>query len=301
MRVLITGRRGQVARALMHVHDPGRHELVFLGRPEIDLAQPAGLRDPVLRAQPDIILSVAAHTQVDRCEAEEAEAFAINAESPGVLARVAAELDVPIIHISTDYVFDGEKRTPYLETDAPHPVNVYGRSKLAGEAAVAAATGRHAILRVTWVYSVFGANFVKAMLDLAARRPEIGVVDDQVACPTPALDLAEGLLTVAERLVTAPTPDLHGLFHAAGARSVDRYSFARAALTAAARRGHPMPLLRPVKSADFAAAAPRPCYSALDSGKLMAVYGVAIPGWPDRLDAVVGAILDPKEGGEAAR
>jgi len=292
MRVLITGKSGQVARALGQVHDPARHELVFLGRPECDLADPAGLRDPVLRAAPDIILSVAAHTQVDRCESEEAAAFAINAEAPGVLAQVATELDIPIIHISTDYVFDGERRTPYLESDTPNPINVYGRSKLAGEQAVAVAV-RHAIVRVTWVYSVFGANFVKAMLDLARTRPEISVVDDQTACPTPALDLAAGLLAMAGKLVAAPDPALYGVFHGAGATSVDRYGFAEAALTAAARLGHPMPVLRRVKSAEFPAAAPRPSYSALDNGKLANVYGIAMPGWQSTLDGVVASILEP--------
>jgi dTDP-4-dehydrorhamnose reductase len=234
---------------------------------------------------------VAAHTQVDRCEAEAASAFAINADSPGALARTAAELDIPIIHISTDYVFDGEKRAPYVESDAANPVNVYGRSKLAGEHAVATAAPRYAILRVTWVYSVFGANFVKAMLNLAKTRAEVSVVDDQIACPTPALDLAAGLLVMAEKLVATPDPALHGIFHGAGATPVDRYTFAEAALASAARRGNPMPMLKRVKSADFASAAPRPPYSALDSRKLTAIYGVAIPGWQSTLDDVVAAIL----------
>jgi len=291
MKVLITGKTGQVARALDHVHEPQRHELVFLGRPEVDLADPASVRDPVLRVQPDIILSVAAFTQVDRCESEDAAAYAVNAESPGVLARTAAELGVPIIHISTDYVFGGEKRTPYLESDATNPINVYGRSKLAGEQAVAAATARHAIVRVTWVYSIFGANFVKSMLDLAKSRPDISVVDDQTACPTPALALADGLFAMAEKLVAAPHPELFGVFHGAGATPVDRFTFAEAALTAAARRGHPMPALKRVSSADFFAAAPRPHYSALDSRKLTAVYGIAIPGWQSALDETVAAIL----------
>ncbi len=292
MKILITGKSGQVAQALSHVHDPARHDLVFLGRPEIDLADPATLREPVLRAAPDIIFSVAAHTQVDRCEAEEAAAFAINATSPGVLARTAAELDIPIVHLSTDYVFDGIAGAPYVETDEARPVNVYGRSKLAGEQAVAAATARHAVVRVTWVYSMFGANFVKGMLNLARTQAEIGVVDDQVACPTPALDLAAGLFAMAGPLTATPAPPYHGLFHGAGATPVDRFSFAEAAFTAAARRGHPMPRLKRVKSADFSAAAARPPYSALDSHKLSAVYGVAIPGWQDALDGVVAAILD---------
>ncbi len=291
MRILVTGKSGQVAQALNRVYDPARDELIFLGRPEIDLADPASLREPVLRTEPDLILSVAAHTQVDRCETEEAEAFAINAESPGVLAKVAAERDIPIIHLSTDYVFDGEKRVPYLESDAAQPVNVYGRSKLAGEHAVASLSPRHAILRVTWIYSVFGANFVKAMLDLAAARPQISVVDDQTACPTPALDLAKGLLRMGDRLSQAPDPQLYGVFHGAGAMPVDRFTFAESALTAAAGLGHPMPELKRVKSADFPGAAPRPSYSALNSSKLETVYGLAMPAWQDALNDVVAAIM----------
>jgi dTDP-4-dehydrorhamnose reductase len=292
MRILVTGKAGQVAQALARVHDGARHELVFLGRPEVDLADPASLREPVLRAAPDIIFSVAAHTQVDRCESDEAGAFAINAESPRVLAETAETLGIPIVHLSTDYVFDGEKKAPYIESDIARPVNIYGRSKLAGEQAVAAAATRHAIVRVTWVYSIFGANFVKAMLDLARTQVQISVVDDQIACPTPALDLAAGMFGMAETLIATPNPALYGVFHGAGATPVDRFAFANAALTAAAARGHPMPALKRVKSADFAAAASRPLYSAFDSRKLTAVYGVEIPGWQNRLDGVVAAILD---------
>ncbi len=291
MKLLITGKRGQVARALAHVHDPARHQLTFLGRPEVDFARPADLRDPVLRAAPDLILSVAAATQVDLCETEEKAAFAINADAPDVLARAAAELGIPIIHLSTDYVFDGGKRTPYIESDATHPVNIYGRSKLAGEAAVAAATERHVILRVTWVYSIFAANFIKVMLNQALTLPEVSIVDDQIACPTSGLDLATGLFAMAEKLAVMRDPKLYGVFHGAGVTPVDRYSFALSALTTAARLGHPMPLLRRAKSADLYRGAARPPYSVLNSGKLASVYGIAIPGWQDALEGVVTAIL----------
>jgi len=293
VRILITGKSGQLAQALRHAGHPARHDLTFLGRPDIDLTRPNELRDPVLRARPDIILSVAAHTQVDRCETEEAEAFAINAESPAVLAKAADELGIPIIHISTDYVFDGRQRTPYTESDLPAPINVYGRSKLAGEQAVAAASSRHAIVRVTWVYSMFGANFVKAMLNLALSRAEIGVVDDQVACPTPAVDLAGALLVMAEKLTAVSDPAFYGIFHGAGATHTDRYRFAEAIFASGAKLGHPMPVLKRLKSSDFPAAAARPAYSALNSLKLPEVYGVAVPGWQERLDGVVAAILKP--------
>ncbi|MGZ3305158.1 MAG: dTDP-4-dehydrorhamnose reductase [Asticcacaulis sp.] len=292
MRILITGKRGQVAQALAHVHDPSHHDLIFVGRPEVDMSSPQALREPVLRARPDIIISVAAHTQVDRCESEPDLAFAINAEAPAVLAQAAADLGVPIIHLSTDYVFDGETHIPYVESDPARPLNVYGRSKLAGEQAIAAATDRHAIVRVTWVYSSYAANFVKLMLGLALTQPEISVVDDQIACPTPALELARGLFTMADRLIRTTDTAAYGLFHGAGATSVDRFTFAEGALNYASARGHPLPVLRRVSSRSFRAAAPRPHYSALNSSKLEAVYGVRLPGWQNSLEACVHRILD---------
>jgi len=274
MRILVTGRRGQVARCLAHLI--GSHELTFLARPQIDLRRPAGLRDPVLRARPDAILSCAALTSVDACEADAASAFAINAEAPDVLAKAAAELDIPIIHLSTDYVFGGCQQTPYRETDTPDPINVYGRSKVAGEQAVAQAR-RHCVVRTTWVYSPFG-GFLSAARAQAAETGEARVVSDQVACPTSGLDLARGLLTMAEGM-EADDAGRYGIFHGAGAVVARRSDVIRAALPAAR--------IVEVKSADFFNGAPRPLYSALDSSKLTEVYGIRLRGWPEALAEAV--------------
>ena len=271
MKILITGHHGQVAQCLTHVNRD--HELVFLARPQIDMRRPQGLSAPVLAARPDTILSVAALTSVDACEDDPRAAFAINAEAPGVLADVAAALDIPIIHVSTDYVFGGRQAMPYRETDTPDPINVYGRSKLDGEQAVAR-TRRHVSLRTTWVYSPFG-GFLKAAQTQAAQSGEARVVSDQVACPTSGLDLARGLLAMAERLVSDDAAALYGVFHGAGATVARRSDVVRAAL--------PHTPVVEVASADFFIGAPRPLYSALDSSKLTEVYGVRLRGWPDAL------------------
>ncbi len=274
MKILITGRDGQVARCLAHVNT--RHELIFLARPRIDLRRPETLHAPVLQARPDVILSCAALTSVDACEADPAAAFAINAEAPGVLAAAAAELDVPIVHLSTDYVFGGRQDVPYCEQDRPDPINVYGRSKVAGEQAVAVAR-RHAIVRTTWVYSPFG-GFVKAAQAQAADTGEARVVCDQVACPTSGLDLARGLLVMAERMVLdAQAP--RGIFHGAGAAVARRSEVIRAAL--------PGTRIVEVASAEFFKGAVRPLYSALDSSKLAEAFGVLMRGWPEVLSGVV--------------
>ena len=270
MKILITGRNGQMAQCLAHVNRT--HALSFLARPGIDMRHPQSLRDPVLRARPDAILSCAALTSVDVCEADAAAAFAINAEAPGVLAAAAAELDVPIIHLSTDYVFGGRQQVPYRETDTPDPINVYGRSKLAGEAAVAAAR-RHVSLRTTWVYSPFG-GFLRAARAQAAQTGEARVVADQVACPTSGLDLARGLLAMAERLQNDEAR-YHGVFHGGGAAVARRSEVIRAAM--------PRARIIEVASADFFNGAPRPLYSALDSSKLTDVFGVRLRGWPEAL------------------
>ncbi len=270
MKILVTGRNGQVAQCLAHVNDA--HDLVFLARPDIDLRAPQSLYEPVLRVQPDAILSCAAQASVDACEADPAGAFAINGEAPGVLAAAAAELDIPLIHLSTDYVFGGGQDRPYRETDAPDPINVYGRSKLAGEQAVAG-TRRHAVVRTTWIYSPFG-GFLKAAQAQMVETGEVRVVSDQIACPTSGLDLARGLLGMAERMQADDTR-YHGIFHGAGATVARRSEVVRAAFPGAR--------IVEVASADFFSGASRPLYSALDSSKLEETFGVRLRGWREAL------------------
>ncbi len=275
MKILITGRHGQLARCLAHVNT--RHELIFLARPKIDLRWPEGLRDPIRAARPDIILSIAAQASVDACEADPEAALAINAEAPGVLAEMAAELDVPILHVSTDYVFGGHQAIPYRETDSPDPINVYGRTKLAGERTVAR-WRRHVSLRTTWVYSPFG-GFLKIAQTQSRQRGEVKVVSDQVACPTSGLDLARSLVAMAERLISADDEALYGVFHGAGATIARRSEIVRVALP-------DVPIVE-MTSADFFSGAQRPLYSAIDSSKLTEIYGVRLRGWRDALDEAI--------------
>ncbi len=306
MRILVTGKSGQVAQALAYVNREGGnrdHDLVFLGRPQIDLEQPAAIRAPVLAARPDIILSCAAHTHVDRCESEGDRAFAVNGVAPGVLGQAAAELDIPIIHLSTDYVFDGQVldgqlRRPYREGDAVAPINLYGRSKLAGEVAVAAATPRHAIVRVSWVYSQFSDNFLALMLRLAASRSEISVVDDQVSCPTPAIELAQALLSLAEQM---SVKQQYGVFHLSGADAVDRASLAGAVMDWARANGHPAADIMPVPGSTFPTPAQRPHYSALDCQKIATAYGIRLPSWHNWLGPCLDALVAKNQEAAAGR
>ena len=175
MRILVTGRNGQVAQSLAERAGPA-HQLIFADRPDFDLADTASIERTVVKVRPDLVFSVAAYTAVDKAESEPELAMAVNGNGPGVLARAAARIDAPIVHLSTDYVFDGTSDHPYVENDPVGPIGVYGATKLAGERAVAESGARYAILRTAWVYSPFGQNFVKTMLRLAADRDVLNVV-----------------------------------------------------------------------------------------------------------------------------
>jgi dTDP-4-dehydrorhamnose reductase len=279
-RMVVTGREGQVVRSLLErgaLND--RFEIVVLSRPEIDLRNPDGVDVALRLAQPDIIVSAAAYTAVDRAETEEAEAHAINAIAPGRIASVAAGLGIPVIHLSTDYVFDGKKPGPYLETDPVGPSSAYGRTKLAGERAVAEATDNHVILRTAWVYSPFGRNFLKTMLTLAESRDQINVVDDQRGNPTSALDIADGILAVAGNLLDSDAPQLRGIFHMTGSGSASWADFAAEIFAASAKQGGPSTAVGRIPSSAYPTPARRPANSQLDCGKLERVHGVRLDDW----------------------
>ena len=202
MRILVTGRNGQVARSL--AERAADHDLIFATRPEFDLLDPESIERSVTSVRPDMVVSAAAYTAVDKAEAEPDIAMAANGVAPGVLARAAARISAPVVHLSTDYVFDGRLDRPWREDDPTGPLGIYGASKLAGEQAVAASGAAHVILRTAWVYSPFGTNFVKSMLRLARERPVLQVVEDQIGCPTSALDIAAAVMIVAESLHADP-------------------------------------------------------------------------------------------------
>lgn len=291
-RILVTGRRGQVVSALRERAAARRDlDVIALGRPALDLAHARGIEAAITACRPDAIVSAAAYTAVDQAETDEAAALAVNAVAPGLIGRAAARLGVPVIHLSTDYVFDGAKPAPYVEDDAVGPLGVYGRSKLAGELALAAATPDHVILRTAWVYSPFGRNFVRTMLTLARERDEVAVVADQVGNPTSALDIADGILRIVDNLRVSAAPARRGIFHMAGAGACSWADFARAIFARSALSGGPAARVRPIPAADYPAAAPRPAHSQLDCGRLAAIHGVRLPPWPDALGPVVDRLV----------
>lgn len=290
MRILVTGRDGQVAQSLAE-RAQGRHELVFVARPEFDLADPASIERVVAEVAPELVVSAAAHTAVDKAEDEADLAMAINGTGPGVLARAAAAIGAPVIHLSTDYVFDGSLDRPWREDDPVNPLGVYGASKLAGEQAVAASGARYAILRTAWVYSPFGNNFVKTMLRLAETRDALNVVEDQLGCPTSALDIADAILAVADAWARDPAQGADAIYHLAGTGEANWAEFARAIFAASARHGGPSCTVTGIPSTAYPTRAVRPANSRLDTAKLAATFGYRAPAWQDSLETVVARLL----------
>ncbi len=291
MKLLVTGREGQVARSIAELASGSPDiDAVLAGRPDFDLTDPERIAAVIEAARPDVVVSAAAYTAVDKAEDEPDLAFAANATGAGLVAAAAARAGAPVIHLSTDYVFSGEKRDAYVEADLPDPRNVYGRSKLAGETAVAAANERFAILRTSWVYSPFGRNFVKTMLGLAATRDKIGVVCDQWGNPTSAADIAEGVLRTA-RALTAGVPDASGVFHLAGSGSTSWSGLARHVLAESAKRGGPFADVEDITTADYPTKAARPMNSRLSCSRFESVFGWRTPAWQDAASAVVARLL----------
>ena len=293
MRVVVTGREGQIARSLMERGSAAGHAVVALGRPQLDLTDEAdAIARAIEAAEPDVVVSSAAYTAVDKAEGEPDIAFAVNERGAGAVARAARMLDVPLVHLSTDYVFDGTKPSPYTEEDEAAPTSVYGASKLAGERAVLREQDNSAVLRTAWVYSPFGSNFVKTMLRLAADRDEIGVVADQHGNPTSALDIADGVLAVAANLLGSHDPRLRGLFHMTADGDATWAEFAAAIFAASDARGGPAARVKPIATADYPTTARRPANSRLDCGKLKISHGVALPNWRPSTEKVVGRLLE---------
>lgn len=295
MRIVVTGRQGQVVRSLLERAQGSDFYIETLGRPELDLGGPPdAVIEAVKAANPDMIVSAAAYTQVDEAEGERTVAFAVNEQAPRAIARAARALDVPLIHLSTDYVFDGSKTSPYLEDDVTQPTGVYGQSKLAGERAVLEEHSNSTVLRTAWVYSPFGANFVKTMLRLAGEREKIAVVADQRGNPTSALDIADGILRVAANLIASQESSQRGIFHMTAAGEASWAEFAEAIFSASARTGGPTATVRPIRTKDYPTPAKRPANSRLNSDKLARTHGVRLPDWRSSLKQVVERLV-PQE------
>jgi dTDP-4-dehydrorhamnose reductase len=292
VRLVVTGREGQVAASLLEAGL--RHagvEIIAIGRPELDLARPDTIIDAIAAAKPDIVVSAAAYTAVDQAEDEPDLAFAVNAVGAGKVAQAAERLGVPVIHLSTDYVFDGSAPGAYVETDATAPLGVYGASKLAGEQAVAVANPRHLILRTAWVYSPFGRNFVKTMLRLAVDRDEIAVVADQWGNPTCALDVADAILDAAAMLHGNTSFGAFGTYHLAGTGETNWSGFARHILDTSRAFGGPWARVRDIATMDYPTKAKRPANSRLSSAKFAAAFGWTAPDWRQSTEAVVRRLL----------
>lgn len=293
MRIAVTGCEGQLALGLVErSHRRSGMEVVTIGRPHLDLTEPATILPAIERCRPDLVVSAAAYTAVDQAESEPEAAFAVNAFGAGAVAEAAACLEVPIVHISTDYVFDGSKPGSYAEGDTPAPLSVYGASKLAGESAVAEATPRHLILRTGWVYSPFGKNFVKTVLRLAEEREDIAVVADQRGNPSSAIDLADAILDISARLTKSRQDAAFGLYHLAGSGVVSRADFARHALAASRAAGGPWAHVRDIATGGFPTPASRPANTSLSSAKFNATFGQAMPAWQGSVERTVRRLVE---------
>lgn len=291
-RLLVTGRYGQIATALAErAALDGRFDVVSLGRPQFDLADPSTVGAAIEMASPDIIVSAAAYTAVDQAETEEDLATRMNGLSAGEIAKAADRLGVPIIHISTDYVFDGLKSTPYVEDDIVAPLGAYGRSKLAGEIAVRAATAQHVILRTAWVYSPFGKNFLKTMLRLAETRESLSVVDDQTGNPTSAIDIADGILTVASNLLSDHSLALRGTFHMNGNGAASWADFAEEIFSCARLQNGPFATVNKITTSEYPTPARRPANSRLDCARLRELHGIILPPWQVSTAQIVERML----------
>ncbi|MXQ13995.1 dTDP-4-dehydrorhamnose reductase [Microvirga makkahensis] len=292
MRIIVIGKEGQVARALSERAHRHKAEAVLLGRPKLDLADPSGIEDILREKGGDLIVNAAGYTAVDQAEAEPELADAINGIGAGVVAGAAAAMGVPLIQLSTDYVFDGTLDRPYREDDAVKPLGAYGASKLLGETAVAAETEDHVILRTSWIYSPFGKNFAKTMLRLALEQDEIGVVADQVGSPTSALDLADGIYGVARNLLERPgEKGLRGIFHMAGAGFASWAEFAAEIFALSGRLGGPAARVRALSTADYPTPARRPANSRLDCAKLEAAHAIRLPPWQASLEPCLQRLI----------
>lgn len=284
--ILVIGRSGQVARALAQY--PG---VVTAGRPDADLAKAETLAAAIVRHAPAAVVNAGAYTAVDAAEAERDEAFAINAAGAGHLARACARADVPLVHISSDYVFDGGATRPWREDDEIAPLSAYGASKAEGEAQVSAAGGRHVILRASWIYSETGRNFLTTMLRLGRERPELSVVDDQIGAPTYAADIAAAIAGIIEAAETG-RDDIWGTYHFTNAGSTTWFGFAAAIFAQARARGGQVPKLKPITTADYPTPARRPAYSVLDTTKFTRVFGIDPPDWREALNRCMGRVAE---------
>jgi dTDP-4-dehydrorhamnose reductase len=301
--ILLTGRTGQLGSELGRLL-PKLGQVIAPGRTQLDLREPEQIRKIMRDANPQLVINAAAYTAVDAAETDEANALAVNAEAPRLLAEEAKKIGALLVHFSTDYVFDGSKETPYVETDAPNPLNAYGKTKLAGEEAIRNSGVAHLIFRTSWVYAMHGRNFLLTILRLATEREELKVVADQVGAPTCAFDLAEATIRILAGMIAGeksqhPSSEVSGTYHMTAAGQATWFEFANAILEEAGRAPKNLPWLAsatkgrsrmarrvvPISTEEFRSPALRPAYSILSNARLKQVFGVTLPDWRTQLQS----------------
>jgi len=287
MRILVTGAKGQLGWEILRQAPNRPCECIGIDIEEADLTDPVQVNQVLSDIRPQLLINAAAYTLVDKAQTEAGAAFAVNQAAAAHLAAACAGDQIPMVHVSTDFVFDGTQTVPYTEDDPVAPLGIYGQSKAAGEAAVRDSLDRHLIIRTAWLYGNHGHNFVKTMLRLGHKDREVRVVSDQVGCPTYAADLAAALLTLSERLSHA-TPISWGTYHLCGAGEVSWYGFARRILQTAHRLGlAPAVTVTPIVTPEYPTPAPRPPYSVLACHKMKKNFGIACPPWQDSVEKML--------------
>ncbi len=288
-QILLTGGSGQVGTEIIR-QAPAGVEIVAPGRAELDLSNPDAITDLVRSHAWAAVINCAAYTAVDKAESDVVAAWNANALGPAALAQATTQAQIPLIQLSTDYVFDGAGNRAYVESDPVAPLGVYGGSKEGGEQAVRTGNPRHVILRTAWVVSPHGSNFVKTMLRLAETRPELKVVDDQHGCPTSATDIAQTVLTIADRMISAADAPT-GTYHFVNHGEATWCEFARAIFDMAARRGRSAPLVHAIPTSEYPTPARRPANSRLDTGKLRRDYGITPRPWTTSVEEIVASLV----------
>lgn len=290
--VLVTGGSGQVGQSLARLA-PAGVEVVMPTRSELDISDPESCAEMVASRDWSAVISAAAYTAVDKAEGDVTAAWTANAIGPAALAAASAQAGIPILHLSTDYVFDGSQPGFYSEDAAVAPIGVYGASKEGGEQAVRTANPRHIVLRTAWVVSPFGNNFVKTMLRLGADRPELRVVGDQYGCPTSALDIAGTLLTLLDEAVSGDAA--WGTYHFVNAGDTNWSGLASAVIDRAATHGRPHPAVTAITTADYPTPARRPANSRLSTEKLTKAFGIQPRPWREAIDGIVDELIGDKQ------
>ncbi len=292
--ILVFGGNGQLGQELARTAASQSKPLVGLSRSQADITNAAAVAAALATHRPSFVVNAAAYTKVDGAETDAAAATAVNADGAAIIARACAEAGVPLLHISTDYVFDGKKPTPYLESDLTEPLSVYGRTKAAGEAAVRAILPRHVILRTAWVYGEFGHNFLKTIVRLAKERDELRIVADQHGSPTSTRELATAISDIGSRLATGA--DLWGTYHFTAAGTTTWHGFATAIVAAQAPLTGRVPKVTAITTAEYPLPAPRPANSALDCSRFERVFAFRRRAWDDEAADITRAVVRAQQG-----